>query len=153
MRNEREPFGMFYVLVDPESHFEKILAIITMAPYFIVCALTTLIARCRELVTITWLVGHLLNEVVNFGLKRLLKEERPAGAPKVGFDSHGMPSAHSQFMGFFLSFAICMFVVRVRVNIFLKLIAAACSLILSTLVCYSRIELGFHTVPQVRYQS
>ena len=43
------PFGMFYVEVDPDSTAEKILAIAAMAPYFIMCALTTLIVRCREL--------------------------------------------------------------------------------------------------------
>jgi hypothetical protein len=32
----REPFGMFYVAVDPNSKWEKILGIATMAPYFLV---------------------------------------------------------------------------------------------------------------------
>ena len=58
-----------------------------MAPYFIMCALTTLIVRCRELLVCSWLVGHLLNEVVNFVLKRTFKEKRPAGAPAVGCES------------------------------------------------------------------
>ena len=149
MARTRQPFGMFYVLVDPDSYVEKILALITMTPYFVVCALTTLVVRCREMITITWLSGHLFNEAVNFCLKRILKQERPAGAPKVGFDEHGMPSAHSQFMGFFLSFALCVLMVRVKANIAMKITAAICSLILSGLVCFSRTELGFHTVSQV----
>ena len=84
MPGERVPFGMFYVEVDPESTAEKILAIAAMAPYFIMCALTTLIVRCRELLVCSWLVGHLLNEALNFVLKRTLKERRPPGAPSVG---------------------------------------------------------------------
>jgi hypothetical protein len=59
----REPFGMFYVMVDPNSKFEKLLGIATMAPYFVICTLVVLVARCRELMTITWLVGQLGNEV------------------------------------------------------------------------------------------
>ena len=84
MPGERVPFGMFYVEVDPDSTAEKILAIAAMAPYFIMCALTTLIVRCRELLVCSWLVGHLLNEALNFVLKRTLKERRPPGAPSVG---------------------------------------------------------------------
>jgi hypothetical protein len=105
----RVPFGMFYVevwymhpragpfygpvtngnwrdrvQVDPHSKVEKLLAIAAMAPYFIMCALTTLIARCRELLICSWLLGHLLNEVLNFVLKRTFKEKRPDNAPAVG---------------------------------------------------------------------
>ena len=73
-----------HVQVDPHSKVEKLLAIAAMAPYFIMCALTTLIVRCRELLVCSWLVGHLLNEVLNFVLKRAFKEKRPPGAPAVG---------------------------------------------------------------------
>jgi dolichyldiphosphatase len=146
----RVPFGMFYVLVDPDKPFEKVLALATMAPYFLVCALTILIVRCRELLTITWLTGQLLNETANFVLKRQFKQARPDGAPKVGFDEHGMPSAHAQFMGFFLAFAVCVLLFRVRVNLLSKLSVIACTLTLTGLVCFSRIELGFHTHEQVR---
>lgn len=41
--------GMFLVLVDPDSKVEKLLGIASMAPYFIMCSLTTLIVRSREL--------------------------------------------------------------------------------------------------------
>jgi dolichyldiphosphatase len=121
-----------------------------MAPYFLVCALTILIVRCRELMTITWLTGQLINEASNFFLKRQFKQARPHGAPKVGFDEHGMPSAHAQFMGFFLAFAVCVLLFRVRDNILSKLTVIACTLILTSLVCFSRTELGFHTHEQVR---
>ena len=70
--------------VDPHSKVEKLLAIAAMAPYFIMCALATLIVRCRELLVCSWLVGHLINEVLNFVLKRTFKEKRPDGAPAVG---------------------------------------------------------------------
>jgi dolichyldiphosphatase len=146
----RVPFGMFYVLVDPDKPFEKFLALATMSPYFLVCALTVVVVRCRELITITWLFGQVfLNEPTNFVLKRLFKQARPHGAPKVGFDQHGMPSAHSQFMGFFLAFAVCLLLFRIRVNLLSKLSVAASILILTGLVCVSRTELGFHTPEQV----
>jgi dolichyldiphosphatase len=145
----RQPFGMFYVLVDPDKPLEKLLALITMAPYFIVCALVTLSLRCRELLTITWLIGQLLNEAINFFLKRLLQQSRPAGAPQVGFDGHGMPSAHSQFMGFFLSFSLCVVLFRIRANLILRLGISISIVLLAFAVFYSRLELGFHTFDQV----
>lgn len=38
MAVQREPFGMFLVMVDPDSKFEKLLGVAAMAPYFIMCA-------------------------------------------------------------------------------------------------------------------
>ena len=150
MQTMREPMGMFLVLVDPNSKVEKLLGIASMAPYFIMCSLTTLIVRSRELVVCSWLGGHLLNEVLNFCLKRLLKEERPMGAPAVGFDIHGMPSAHSQFMGFYFCFSSCILAYRVRnCSPFWKVGAASFNLGLTLVVGYGRIRLGFHTPAQV----
>ncbi|EKX39757.1 hypothetical protein GUITHDRAFT_154363 [Guillardia theta CCMP2712] len=121
-----------------------------MAPYFIVCALVTLIARCRELVVCFWLLGHILNEALNFFLKRLFKEQRPPGAPAVGFDGHGMPSAHSQFMGFYLVFSAAVILLRIKnVSMVYKLLPIAFNLLLSGAVVFGRVHLGFHTEAQV----
>lgn len=98
----------------------------------------------------SWLGGHLLNEVLNFTLKRILKEERPEGAPAVGFDTHGMPSAHSQFMGFYFCFSSCILAYRVRnCSAIWKVGAVAFNLGLALAVGYGRIRLGFHTPAQV----
>lgn len=46
---------------------------------------------------------QLLNEVLNQVLKRTIRQKRPAGALLGGT---GMPSAHSQFMGFFTLYTL-----------------------------------------------
>jgi hypothetical protein len=48
MVTRREPFGMFYVAVDPNSKWEKILGIATMAPYFLVPRLLSSVITKRE---------------------------------------------------------------------------------------------------------
>ncbi|KAJ1474789.1 hypothetical protein T484DRAFT_1969770 [Baffinella frigidus] len=150
MAVQREPFGMFLVMVDPDSKFEKLLGVAAMAPYFIMCALAVLLLRCRELLVAVWLSGHLLNEALNLVLKKVIKEPRPPGAPRVGFDEHGMPSSHSQFMGFYLVFSSCVLLFRVRnVRAHWKLGAVAFNALLSAAVLHGRILLGFHTPPQV----
>mmetsp|Transcript_28709 Transcript_28709/g.65067 ORF Transcript_28709/g.65067 Transcript_28709/m.65067 type:complete len:214 (-) Transcript_28709:31-672(-) len=146
----RVPMGMFLVMVDPESKGEKLLGVAAMEPYFIVCALVTLIVRCRELLVCFWFLGHILNEALNFFLKRLFKEQRPEGAPAVGFDGHGMPSAHSQFMGFYFAFSSAVLLFRIRdVSLLYKLLPVAFNLLLSVAVVFGRVHLGFHTEAQV----
>ena len=136
--------------MDPESKAEKLLAIAAMAPYFIMCALTTMFVRCRELLVCSWIIGHLFNEALNFALKRTFKEKRPHGAPSVGFDEHGMPSAHSQFMGFYVSFSSMQLLLRVHnTHVAYKALAIFFNIALSGAVCYGRVELGFHTRSQV----
>mmetsp|Transcript_26057 Transcript_26057/g.68579 ORF Transcript_26057/g.68579 Transcript_26057/m.68579 type:complete len:136 (-) Transcript_26057:33-440(-) len=60
-----------------------------------------------------------------------------------------MPSNHSQFMGFFVVFAILVLTLRVRIHRVLKNVCILFVVTLTLTVCYSRTELGFHTVDQV----
>uniref|UniRef100_A0A7S1E1B7 Phosphatidic acid phosphatase type 2/haloperoxidase domain-containing protein n=1 Tax=Hemiselmis andersenii TaxID=464988 RepID=A0A7S1E1B7_HEMAN len=146
----REPFGMFYVAVDPSSKYEKLMGIITMGPYFLMCAMVVLTARCRELLTIVWLAGQLVNEVSNYVFKRLLKQPRPPGAPRVGMHESGMPSNHAQFMGFFVAYAVLVVVYRLRgYHPLEKSLALVGTASLGLLVCHSRLLFGFHTFEQV----
>eukprot|EP00285_Hemiselmis_virescens_P005155 CAMPEP_0173397848 /NCGR_PEP_ID=MMETSP1356-20130122/39651_1 /TAXON_ID=77927 ORGANISM="Hemiselmis virescens, Strain PCC157" /NCGR_SAMPLE_ID=MMETSP1356 /ASSEMBLY_ACC=CAM_ASM_000847 /LENGTH=184 /DNA_ID=CAMNT_0014357197 /DNA_START=102 /DNA_END=652 /DNA_ORIENTATION=+ len=146
----REPLGMFFVAVDPASKYEKLMGVITMAPYFLMCAMCVLAARCRELLTFTWLVGQLLNEVSNYVFKRLLKQPRPPGAPRVGMHESGMPSNHAQFMGFFVAFGVLVVLYRLRgYHPVEKAATLVGTVSLGLLVCRSRLLFGFHTFEQV----
>lgn len=94
--------------------------------------------------------GQLINEALNLVLKKVIKEPRPLGAPRVGFDSHGMPSSHAQFMGFYLAFSCCVLLFRVRdVSAHWKLGATAFNAAVTAAVLHGRMLLGFHTSPQV----
>lgn len=52
--------------------------------------------------------GQLACEAVNFILKRIIKEERPARIHKTGGKGYGMPSSHAQFV-FFWAVALGLF--------------------------------------------
>jgi dolichyldiphosphatase len=55
----------------------KILAISSLFPIFIIVSYVTVIAHRRDLATMWMFLGQLLNEVFNYVLKRVIREERP----------------------------------------------------------------------------
>lgn len=58
----------------------------------------TLIWSTREVEIVLLGAGQFACEVLNFALKRLIKEERP---PRMNGKGYGMPSSHAQFVTFF----------------------------------------------------
>ena len=58
----------------------------------------TLIWSTREIEIVLLGAGQFACEVLNFALKRLIKEERP---PRMNGNGYGMPSSHAQFVTFF----------------------------------------------------
>ena len=79
------------------------LALASMLPIFLIVSYLTTIAVRRELHTCAILFGQLLNEALNLALKKQIRQPRPEGAPS---DDFGMPSSHSQFMGFFAAYIV-----------------------------------------------
>ena len=92
------------------------LAFISLTPFAVIIAFVTLIAFKRELDTVMFLLGQLSNEVLNFILKNVIREQRPADStgPLHQNKSYGMPSNHSQFQSFFTAFAVLFVVLRMR---------------------------------------
>ncbi|KAI3659017.1 hypothetical protein MP638_006881 [Amoeboaphelidium occidentale] len=136
------------------EHFVTLaFAYASMFPILWLFVLLGIILALRDLTTIMFLLGLVMNEGVNYALKKIIQEERPPllfteRERHVGF---GMPSSHSQYMGFFCAFILSMvfmhwgFKRRVYRNSFIIIL----TVILAFLVVTSRVYLGYHTKLQV----
>ncbi|ORX69553.1 hypothetical protein DL89DRAFT_316893 [Linderina pennispora] len=102
----------------------QFLALMSLIPIFFIVMEATIVLSRRELAGLVLFVGQLLNELFNFVLKELIREERPHSELGDGF---GMPSSHAQFMG----------------------LVQLGALVLGILVAVSRVYLNYHTVRQV----
>ena len=112
--------------------------------------------------------GQMTCEVLNFGLKRLIKEERPQQMHGKGY---GMPSSHSQFVSFFsISFTLflllrhqpshsppitkqvsgaAIYPTYKQSTVAERVLLSALALAGAASVCASRIYLSYHTPKQV----
>mmetsp|Transcript_16933 Transcript_16933/g.23685 ORF Transcript_16933/g.23685 Transcript_16933/m.23685 type:complete len:215 (-) Transcript_16933:187-831(-) len=142
-----EAFSLTYVVYDGGVSGHKVLALITLCPIFLIVAYLTLIYSRRQIQTIIMLIGQLANEAANSVLKQHIKESRPEACAHEGY---GMPSSHSQFMGFFAAYCLISSI-RWENNDFIshKVLGNLSIMSLACLVMYSRVELGYHTFAQV----
>lgn len=101
----RKAFSLTHVTYAQGDPLGQVLAIASLAPVFIVVMFVTLIASRRDMRTMMFFAGQLADEGVNFVLKRAIDQPRPGGTPDTSAHSSGMPSNHSQFMGFFAGYA------------------------------------------------
>lgn len=116
----------------------------------------TLIWSTREVEILSMFGGQMACEAINFGLKRILKEERPKQMHGKGY---GMPSSHAQFVTFF-SLSLTFFLLFRHVpkqatpshtplsmasRIGLSILAIICA----GVVAWSRVYLNYHTPKQV----
>ncbi|KAG7257423.1 hypothetical protein CRUP_002912 [Coryphaenoides rupestris] len=92
----------------------KVLAYFSLLPIAILVGFVTLIVFKRELHTISFFGGLLLNEAVNWLLKHIIKEPRPcAGSHTTLNTDYGMPSSHSQLIWFFVVYFFLFLYLRV----------------------------------------
>lgn len=95
-------------------------------------------------------------EALNFALKRVLKEERPA---KMHGRGYGMPSSHAQFVAFF-SLSLTLFLLfrhvpkqptssHTPLSFMSRVVLSGIALAIAGLVAWSRIYLNYHTPKQV----
>lgn len=156
--SEWKPISLTHVIYPEDDIIGKILAWSSLVPIFIIVSFVTLILFRRELHTMAWFLGLLVNEVVNMLLKRMMKSPRPCSVldSKKLYNKYGMPSSHAQFMGFMAAYAVFFAYIRLKVHVyenftdnirqhFISLSSVAVALI----VCYSRLYLHYHTVEQV----
>lgn len=106
--------AFFYFLGDS---FGKILALISLAPFGIGAGFVALILFRRDLHTITFFLGVLCSEVLNYVLKNTICDDRPLRRPHE-HGEYGMPSAHAQFVWFFATYVI--YIVFIRYVLILK---------------------------------
>lgn len=133
------------------------MALVTLSPIFLLCSYVTIILLRRELTFINALIGQLACEGFNWALKRLIKQPRPTDRLGAGY---GMPSSHSQFLGFFAAFFLLHFYLnrppllkpRTLINSMRRFEHALAMLLIasiSVLTCYSRHHLHYHTPLQI----
>ncbi|CAL1270553.1 unnamed protein product [Larinioides sclopetarius] len=92
--------------------FGKLLALTSLCPLALVIAFATLILFRRDLHTITFFCGTVLNEAINWILKHTIKELRPCHGREILFSEYGMPSNHAQFMWFFATYMAFFLLIR-----------------------------------------
>ncbi|KAK6196222.1 hypothetical protein SNE40_001487 [Patella caerulea] len=133
----------------------KLLAWFSLLPVFIFVGFVTLILFRRELHTMCYLLGMIVNEFINWVLKHLIREPRPSVRDKEGlYCEYGMPSSHAQFMWFFSMYITFFLYIRVYKNYnwsddLWKYIVSCSCFIIAGIVSYSRVYLAYHTVSQV----
>ena len=148
----------------------KTLAIVSLLPLVIVIIFVTFFAAKRDLHTMVYGIGVILNGILNYCLKHTIKEPRPSsatdssslGAHSKGvirdstklFEEYGMPSSHSQFMWFVSVYMLLFVAFRLHhqkscFQTLWKFLLCITCLGLSGLVSFGRIYLHYHTWSQV----
>jgi len=146
-------FSLTHVEYIENDQVGKILAILGLTPLVIVVMFVTAFFLRRDLHTLTWGVGVILNEAMNYGLKNYIKEARPKSRD-VQWVKYGMPSSHAQFM-WFVSVYLVLFVffrltmLKQCTERLCKLLGCSFCLGLAWLVSYSRVYHQYHTQSQV----
>jgi len=154
----KEPFSLTLVHYDSGSVTGWLLALITLAPIFIIVAyavmLMTLPPRATAELAVVF-VGQLANVGFNLVLKRMFQLPRPPDLEHLRYlGRNGMPSNHSQFMGFIAVLLVVRSTKREKSPFFEiqkvpPWLLSGSMAILSLLVAYSRWHLEYHTPSQV----
>ncbi|XP_019852040.1 PREDICTED: dolichyldiphosphatase 1-like [Amphimedon queenslandica] len=135
-----------------------LLAWSSLFPIFILISFLTLVAIRRDLFTVFFFTGLLLNESLNMFLKYTIKEPRPNSdiSSAVLRVEYGMPSSHAQFMAFFATFVTLLLFVRATLSedikdLLYKVIVSVGAWGGAILCAISRVYLGYHTISQTIY--
>ncbi|XP_022184315.1 dolichyldiphosphatase 1 [Nilaparvata lugens] len=133
----------------------KFLALTSLSPFGILSGFVALILFRRDIHTVVFFFGTVLNELLNQVLKYAICEPRPIQRNYI-YQEYGMPSAHSQFMWFFATYVIYFVFIRLHhmnnnttlENVWKTVIVTSC-VFLATIVSVSRVYLQYHTWRQV----
>uniref|UniRef100_A0A672RVB4 Dolichyldiphosphatase n=1 Tax=Sinocyclocheilus grahami TaxID=75366 RepID=A0A672RVB4_SINGR len=136
----------------------QVLACMSLLPIAILVGFVTLIVFKRELHTISFFGGLIMNEGLNWLLKHILQEPRPCGGHTSVTTEYGMPSSHSQFIWFFVVYFFLFLYLRMHqtnnarcVELLWRHILSITLLAVALFVSYSRVYLLYHTWSQVIY--
>lgn len=111
----KKPVSFFLVEYDHLDPLGYLLALLSFTPPFLVAIQTAvylallLVVKSSKnrnlqrasLLAGKLLLGQLLNELLNLGLKSAFRQPRPSSISN--YSDYGMPSSHSQFMAFLLA--------------------------------------------------
>ncbi|KAI7795796.1 dolichyldiphosphatase 1 [Triplophysa rosa] len=137
----------------------QVLAYTSLLPIAILVGFVTLIVFKRELHTISFFGGLVINEGLNWLLKHIVREPRPCeGGHSSLTTEYGMPSSHSQFIWFFVVYFFLFLYLRMHqtnnarcVELLWRHILSIILLGVALCVSYSRVYLLYHTWSQVIY--
>lgn len=140
------PLDFTYVVYDSESLWSQALAYLTFLPVVMIirwspcrswpshpsCGshVTILLFR-RELETAYFFAGVVFNSAVSVITKRIVKQPRPPSSVKTGY---GMPSHHTQYMGFFTAYMLLLLSRRLQFGSKLTPFSMASLALLSTCI-------------------
>ncbi|KPJ11756.1 Dolichyldiphosphatase 1 [Papilio machaon] len=152
---EWQPLALTLVEYPKGDWIGKIFALISLAPFGIGAGFVTLILFRRDLHTIAFFFGTLLNELLNIILKHLICEPRPLARGHL-YNEYGMPSSHAQNIWFFSFYVLYFFVIRLHhinnnsiISALWRVIIVGGCFMLAVLVSIGRVYLHYHTVSQV----
>ncbi|KAH7188585.1 uncharacterized protein B0J16DRAFT_337533 [Fusarium flagelliforme] len=151
-----------HVYYDPEDHLSLACAYLALLPQALCVVYATLVLFTREIEVALMFLGQLACEVLNFALKRLIKEERPR---RIHGKGYGMPSSHAQFVAFW-SVSLALFllvrhnpprVLKGRANssvhrpwsIAERIAVSMAGAAIAAATAWSRVYLNYHTPKQV----
>ncbi|AMD21834.1 HFL022Wp [Eremothecium sinecaudum] len=148
------PFDDTYVLYDPTDPISYFSCYFSLLPIAILIFYFSWFVTTREVEPAFIAVGHIINDVLNNIAKNVIKEPRPYNFGTFQRDTlrsgFGMPSAHSQFMGFFAIYLGLRIWLQWAGLKYRRKVMASVALVLATLsVASSRVYLGYHNVSQV----
>ncbi|KAH9901887.1 PAP2 superfamily protein [Xylariomycetidae sp. FL2044] len=151
--------SLTHVHYDPTDNVSYLCAWLALVPQGLCVMYATLIWSTREIEIALLFAGQLACEAINFALKRLIKEERPA---RMNGKGYGMPSSHAQFVAFFaVSMALFLLLrhqppspgVRKRnhspMTLLERAVWSVLGLATAAAVAWSRVYLNYHTPKQV----
>jgi len=146
-------FSLTHVEYLENDQVGKVLGILGLTPLVIVVVFLTAFFLRRDLHTLTWGVGVILNEAFNYGLKQYFAEARPKRR-ETEWQVYGMPSSHAQFMWFVSVYMVLFVCFRLTLlkqcgEVLCKMLWCSFCLALSAAVSYSRVYHEYHTQSQV----
>lgn len=152
------PFDETYILYTDGDAVGVVCCVLALMPILILQSYLTWLIIDRDIEAVVVAMGQLANEALNQVLKRVFKHERPGseliaagnGSKTLSF---GMPSAHSQFMGFFVSYLMVNLWTRWghKYGILYrdKVVYSLAGMLLALAVCVSRWYLSYHHWDQI----
>mmetsp|Transcript_39251 Transcript_39251/g.79274 ORF Transcript_39251/g.79274 Transcript_39251/m.79274 type:complete len:290 (-) Transcript_39251:36-905(-) len=152
-------FGLTAVHYAQGDPLGNAMALASLAPMFIVAQTVALLAVRRDWQTFIFIIGLLLNVIINKLLKDMWKEPRPShlfcggDSGVVGdidaYSGFGMPSNHAQFMTYVATTTTLFLFARVKASSMELLAWSLAAWALTAATCLSRVHLGYHTQQQV----
>lgn len=149
------PFDDTYILYDSQDPLSFLSAYFSLIPIAVLIFQLSWFITTREFEACIMAAGQVANEIFNNIVKAIVKQPRPMSFGESFQNAtmrsgYGMPSAHSQFMGFFCMYTSLRYCLRWKgLTRRKRLLGIMVVTTLATCVCFSRVYLQYHTPGQV----